>query len=388
MQTQTLGIGKVAALLVIGVMLGAGLVFGAFYAAGSLAPKTMIGTATEIVTSTLTTTINYAQAASWERGADYPLQVASSSGVLGQQCINSTAYVYCIGGKDTSSSPRNEVYSSSFIASSSGNITGWTLDSSAYPRTIYDQSCVASSGYVYCVGGTYDDVGDDTSSSYYAPLGGDGVVGAWSPTESFPIPVNSQSCTAWSGYIYCVGGFGEAQGTNKTSFLSNFVYYAALSSSGIGPWSKSTSYPENVFLPSCIAADGFIFCVGGFNSVGNAVSTDYYSPISSGGVGTWVQTSAYPVAAEGQTCSASSGYIYCVGGSGAGSYLDAFYYAAVSSKGIGGWAQATNYPQSALTDCVASSGYLYCVGGANGSAKYGATYYVSLEPLTSTTTTG
>ena len=47
---------KGAALMVIGVLVGAGLVFGTFYATGSLTPRTTTGTTTQIVTTTDTTT--------------------------------------------------------------------------------------------------------------------------------------------------------------------------------------------------------------------------------------------------------------------------------------------------------------------------------------------
>ena len=146
----------------------------------------------------------------WKTAANYPIQVADTAGVWAQQCVNSTAYVYCIGGQDVAYGPHNAVYTSSAISSSSGNITSWTPDSNLYPQTIYGQSCVTSSGYIYCTGGTYDDLGDDVASSYYAPLNSNGVVGTWSPTTAFPVPVDGQSCAASSGYIYCVGGFDEA----------------------------------------------------------------------------------------------------------------------------------------------------------------------------------
>jgi hypothetical protein len=340
-----------------------------------------------IAASALATLLYPASSSPWKAAADYPLQASDTLGVWAQQCVNSTVYVYCIGGQDVIAGPRNDVYTSSAVSSSSGNITSWTPDTNLYPQTIYGQSCVASSGYVYCVGGTYDDSGDDVNASYYAPLSSNGVVGAWSSTKSLPIAVDSQSCVASSGYIYCVGGIGEALGTNATSYPSNLVYYAPLSSSGIGSWSKSNSYPADIYLPSCSAADGYIYCVGGVNSGGNAISTDYYASLSSVGVGTWTQTTPYQIVASGQACAISSGYIYCVGGAGSSAYLNAVYYAPVSSGGIGAWIKTGNYPQSVTTDCVISSGYMYCVGGLGSSQLYGTAYYIPLVTLLGVTTT-
>lgn len=341
-----------------------------------------------IAISLLTPLLFPASSSPWKTAANYPIQVASTAGVWAQQCVNSTTYVYCIGGQDVAYGPHNAVYTSSAISSSSGNITSWTLDSIVYPQTIYGQACVVYTSYVYCVGGTYNDVGDDVASSYYAPLNSNGVVGTWTATTAYPTPVDGQYCVASSGYIYCVGGFDEIYGTNASSLASNFVYYAPLSASGIGSWSNSTAYPANVYLPSCFAANGYIYCVGGADSSsGNAVSTDYYASLSSSGVGAWVQTTPYPIVASGQACAISSGYIYCVGGAGSSSYLNTVYYATVSSGGIGTWTKAGNYPQSIATDCVISSGYMYCVGGLDSSQLYNVAYYIPLESLMAVTTT-
>lgn len=329
----------------------------------------------------------------WIHATDYPLQVGGLFGVAGQQCINSTGYIYCIGGQDVNGGPRNEVYSSSALSSSSPNITSWSSDSHHYPQIIHGQSCVAYSGYVYCVGGTNDGAGDDVASSYYASLGDNGTVGSWVSTTAYPVPIDTQYCAASSGHIYCVGGNNETDGTNADSTTTNSVWYAPLSSSGIGNWSLSTPYPANLYFPSCFASNGYIYCLGGADGNDNSQSTDYYAALSSTGVGTWTQTTAYPLQASGQACAFSSGYIYCVGGEedpSSNSYTNAVYYAAVSPGGIGTWKQGSNYPLSVGTTCVISSGYLYCVGGFDGSSagENSATYYIPLTSLTGATTSG
>ena len=340
-----------------------------------------------IALSVLATLVAPASSSLWKKAAEYPLQVAGTVGVGGQQCVNSATYVYCIGGADFNGGPRNAVYTSSAISSSSGNITSWTPDSHLYLQNIYGQACVVSSSYVYCVGGVYDDADDDVASSYYAALSSDGVVGKWTNTTAYPVPVDGQYCVASAGYIYCVGGGTEQDGTNGTFVESNSVYYAPLNSTGIGPWSPSTSYPTNIYFPSCFASDGFIYCLGGVDSNGNVVSTDYYTALLSSGVGTWTQTTAYPLKETAQACAISSGYIYCVGGEESSSFTNAVYYAAVSSGGIGAWTKAANYPLSVATTCVISSGSLYCVGGYDSSQAYGATYYIPLNSLLVVTTT-
>jgi N-acetylneuraminic acid mutarotase len=301
----------------------------------------------------------------WLRAAAYPLQLNGEYAVGTQQCVNSTTYITCIGGTDANSAPRNEV----FYAQLTPNITVWNQGSNSYPQNIDSQSCVASSGYVYCVGGQYDDNGDDLASSYFAPLDSNGSIGSWNQTSTYPIPVDTQSCVAWSSSIYCIGGYNETDGNYADSSLSNSVYHASLSSEGIGSWLESTAYPSSVYLPVCVASSGYVYCVGGSDSNGDPVTSVYYTSISSTGVGSWTATTEYPAALSGQSCVITMGYIYCVGGEASGnSYSNAVYYATISNNGIGSWKQAKNYADSAATDCVASSSDLYCVGGLDGSS--------------------
>lgn len=329
----------------------------------------------------------------WDCAAGYPIQVSGTFGVAGQQCVSNAAYIYCIGGQDFNGGPRNEVYSST-VSSSSSNITSWVLESNNYPQYINGQSCVVYSGYAYCVGGIYNDNGDDVASSYYAPLGSGGAVGNWTPTTTFPIPIDSQSCVASFSYIYCVGGVNETDGTNADAAPSNSVWYAQLSSSGIGSWNSSTAYPVNLYFPSCFAANGYIYCLGGADSNDNSQSTAYYATLSSAGVGAWTQTTAYPIQASGQACAISSGYIYCIGGQTTGgtspAYTNAVYYAPISSGGIGTWKQAPNYPLSVETTCVVSSGNIYCIGGFDGSSvgENNTVHYASLASLSGGNTSG
>jgi hypothetical protein len=317
----------------------------------------------------------------WGAGAGYPVQVGGTYAVAGQQCVNDGSYIYCVGGQDANGGARDEVYA----APTTANITVWTPET-PYPQTVNGQSCVAYSGYLYCVGGTYDDSGDDIATSYFAPLASNGTVGSWSATTQFPIPIDSQSCAASSGFVYCVGGNNETDGSNADSTASNSVWYAPLSASGIGSWSQTAAYPDDVYFPSCVAAEGYIYCLGGVDSNFNPVSVSYSASLASTGVGPWTQTTAYPIKESGQACAVSSGYIYCVGGEeGQGSYTGAAYQASLSSGTIGTWSQVAAYPLSSQTDCVISSGNMYCVGGFDGSSvgENDGVYYAPLTKLMS-----
>lgn len=319
----------------------------------------------------------------WDCAAGYPVQVGGTFAIAGQQCVATNSTIYCVGGQDANQGPRSEVYYASTIAPT-GNITGWAQSSESYPQFINGESCVYYSGSIYCVGGSYNDNYDDLASSYYTMVAASGSIGNWVETTAFPIPVDSQSCVASSSYIYCVGGNNETDGSNADSTPTNSVWYAPLSSSGIGNWTLTTAYPANVYFPTCYTSAGVIYCIGGENDNGNSLGTAYYASLSAAGVGAWTSTTSYPVAGTGQACVISSGTILCVGGETAGgsspAYTGAVYYAAITTGGIGSWKQAKSYPVSVGTTCTALSGDIYCIGGFDGSST-GENNYVEYAQL-------
>jgi hypothetical protein len=318
----------------------------------------------------------------WVSTTAFPLQVGGTSGVLGQACVTSSSYVYCVGGENADSMPNDTVYSSPLKTTGLGN---WTLDQYPYPQPIMFESCVAYSGYVYCVGGTGTATGNDTADTYFAPITL-GALGNWTATSPYPVPTDSESCTASSGFVFCVGGENETSGSSATATLSNSAWYASLSASGIGGWTKTTPYPGGVYFPGCSALGGYVYCVGGQNATRDLLTSTYYAPVSEFGLGQWTSSTAYPIAVSDESCATASTYLYCVGGLVAsGSATDSVYYSGLSPSGIGTWQQGGSYPSDAATECVASSSYVYCVGGYDPSsgAPTGSSYYA---PITTNST--
>ena len=307
----------------------------------------------------------------WRCAGGYPVEVAGTYGVAAEQCAANSTYFYCVGGLDANGGPHSDVYYGTLTGS--GNITGWTLNPNSYPITVSGESCVVDAGYMYCVGGAKDAGGDDVASSFYTQLESGGGLGTWFYTTPYPVPVDSQSCVASSSYIYCVGGNNETDGTDGTVAPSSSVWYAQLSPAGIGNWSKTTPYPVNAFLPSCFTADEGIFCLGGVDSSDNPLGNAYYATLSSQGLGEWVPTTSYPLPATGEACAVSDGIVYCIGGATSGgqsaAYTNAVYYAQVSDSGIGTWKEGPDYPLSVGTTCAIASGRLYCVGGYDGTSE-------------------
>src|SRR6266571_1083125 len=135
---------------------------------------------------------------------------------------------------------------------------------------------------------------------------------SWSSTTSYPTGIASQSCATSSGFIYCVGG------TTFPAVITDAVYFAPITSSGVGTWNPTTSYPFSIFEQSCVARASFVYCVGGqANPSGfgpGPTIAVFFAPISSSGVGTWTTTTSYPLPISEQSCVTRAALTYCVGG--------------------------------------------------------------------------
>jgi hypothetical protein len=140
-----------------------------------------------------------------------------------------------------------------------------------------------------------------------------------------------------------------------------------------------------MLFPGCSGLGGYIYCVGGQDSSGNPTPNTYYASVSPEGLGTWTQSTSYPIPVIAQSCSTASTYLYCVGGLvPGGASTSSVYYSGLSPSGIGSWQQGGSYPTGLATTCVASSSYVYCVGGFDPSAgPTGSTYYA---PITTNST--
>jgi hypothetical protein len=316
----------------------------------------------------------------WSGGPAYPLVVGGNTGVVGQFCVNGTATIYCIGGIGYNGTFVDNVYSAPASSTGLGN---WTADT-PYPLSIGGESCITYSSDVYCVGGNTDDAGDSTAASYFATLSGS-EVGSWSATTPYPIAVDSESCVSSSGYIYCVGGQNATDGTNESLGSSNSAWYAPVSASGIGTWKQTSAFPSGVDFTSCAATTTDIFCVGGFDASYNGLNDTYFAPLTVNGIGQWSSTTPYPIAVQGQSCVIDSGDMICVGGiaSASTSPIAAVYVASVSSSGLGPWHHTASYPITEDTICTFAEGNIYCVGGETNSFDYWSdfVYYASVESL-------
>lgn len=286
------------------------------------------------------------QLGSWNRTNSYPLPVVAMG------CVTSEGFAYCVGGGDEAAPRGSGGLNNTYYASLSASGLGPWIRTADYPSSILNPSCTATSGYIYCVSGT---AGQTSSTSlnltgdvFYAPLSPTGI-GRWAKTTPFPNPISPPRCVVDSGFIYCV-----TQNSTGPSLPAGNTYFAHLSSAGVGKWTESTQIPSNPL--GCVASGGYAYCFGGacppFPT--QCTTPSYYAPLSSQGIGRWTQTSSLPTAAQD---------IYAAGDS----YLYFFatpnpLVAHLSSSGIGSWNATTPYPEESPAGCVTSGEYMYCIG--------------------------
>jgi len=298
-------------------------------------------------------------------------------------CATLSANIYCVGGLGGGGSSHNGVYHA--VLGSSG-IGSWS-STTAYPTSIDSASCVNATSGIYCIGG--EDGSTVLSDVYYAPETSSGL-GSWSSEAAYPNSLAAISCVAYSGYVYCVGGF-DNNGDETSS-----TYYASISS-GLTSWTGTTQYPLAVDSASCSVSAGYIYCVAGETENGgnqnSPISDVYYAPLSSSGIGQWSATQSYPTALAALSCASYSGYLYCVGGFDSSQYSSTdTYYGAATSAGVTSWSNATPYPRAIDTStCVAFQGYVYCVAGTSDTqssqAIVGSSYYAPISVVSTTSTT-
>lgn len=292
--------------------------------------------------------------------------------ILGASCVTNLSYMVCVGGQNIYGNDISNVFYAPLTAYTNYSIQSWvpTTDYGAVSGSsgtggegMEWPSCVYSGGYVYCVGG--DNNSGQVSKSFYAPFLSTGGVGAWTETTDYAgtttkngtggTVASQLKCVAYDLYIYCLGD------------LSSKVYYAPLSSSGIGDWTETTDYAAatgttgvtglRVDDPSCVLNGTYVVCVGGdLGQNYTTTSAVFSAPLSTSGVGAWIETTDYGAKSGNSgkgglpiyaTACANGGpmgwWIVCIGGANSSYVLTDYVFSAqISATGmVGPWTNDT-----------------------------------------------
>ena len=262
----------------------------------------------------------------------------------------------------------------------SGETGAWTTESDLLTSKRRRGAAVIANGYAYVLGG---DNGASTSTVYYTKLNTDGSTGAWQSTTSLPAIRSQLSTVVSNGYIYAIGGSTDSIDVQST------VYYAKLNSDGtVGSWQTSSNSITATRYHSSVSSNGYVYVIGGQNSIGSSVATVQYAKLNAdGSTGAWTTTNSLPNTRYLHSSVVANGYVYAIAGYDGSTVQSTVFYAKLNSNGTTGTWQSTNSIVGAryLSGAVVVNGHVYMLGGFNGTSYLNSVTYA---PLNGDGTTG
>jgi len=257
----------------------------------------------------------------------------------------------------------------------SGELQQWQT-TTALPNPRWFSTSAVANGYVYVIGGAQAS-GDPRDTVYYAKINSDGTVGSWvESTNDLPTNLQAHSTVATNGYIYVIGG-------NNGSGATTNVYGAKLNSDGsTSPWYPQPSIGAGSYWHKTVAANGYIYGMGGYSGSGNYDDVVRAKVNSDGTLGTWTSLDDLPTGLQSFGTVVANGYIYVIGGYNGSTFSDEIHYAKINGDGsLGTWNTDTDVLPLGLDSLqsVVMNGYVYVIGGHDGTSVQSNVYYAKLE---------
>ncbi len=246
---------------------------------------------------------------------------------------------------------------------------------------------VVVNGYLYVLGGRYQNNSQASDEVDVAPINADGTLGTFTITqhmlEQRSIDANA---VAWNGRIYMVGGANSLT-TEYAAPASN----GTIPASGVGSWAYTAGNlpygAVGAWYAQVVVYNGYIYVTGGAVSNNNGTTLTLIAKINGDGTITGWTTSSQSFAGNrfAHGSATYNGYLYVLGGcnnsfacnSTFNSVLKDVQYAQINNGGsgvTGAWTSQTNEGnQSQHMGAVAYNGFLYQFGGCTSSAGLGVT---------------
>lgn len=138
---------------------------------------------------------------------------------------------------------------------------------------------------------------------------------------------------------------------------------------------------------AAIAANGYLYHIGGVDGAGTTLDTVQYAKLNADGtVGAWTSTTALPDERKQFQAVVNNGYLYVIGGRNDSSIQSTVYYAKLNTDGtVGSWSSGTALTNGAAArftqGAVAYNGYIYIIGGFDsGVTSQSTVYYIKANP--------
>ena len=155
------------------------------------------------------------------------------------------------------------------------------VQTTSLPDGYFGHSLAYSSGYLYQAGGFSGNNGiQDGINVFYSQVHSNGTIGSWNSTTPLPEVAAYHAGVAANGFVYVIGGvtFDPVNGIT----ISNNVYYAKINSDGsLGAWNVANPLPKNFFLLSASVWNNTIYAAGGYNGGETAFDKRLFRPDTS-----------------------------------------------------------------------------------------------------------
>jgi Kelch motif protein len=160
----------------------------------------------------------------------------------------------------------------------------------------YHVALAASKGFVFAIGGLFQDAGPPVSQMVEASIeraSFDGTtLGAWQDIDPLPAPRTHHALVAYDGALYVIGG-GSGQPAS-TDVLRSVV----ADDGTLGPWTPAGTLPEGRATSSAFVFVDHLYVVAGMTLLtGDEKATVLRAPIAEdGSVGAFEEVAALPLA--------------------------------------------------------------------------------------------
>ena len=240
-----------------------------------------------------------------------------------------------------------------------------TSDLPALPNDDNQISAAAYNGYIYGIGG------GAVNTVYFAPINATGSLGAWATTTPFPTTICGHGSVAANGYLFVIGGETNNCGGASTSTVRRALINATGS---IGAWATTSPMLAARTVHGVALYNDYVYAAGGNNT-----SVEFAQISPTGTLSNWTSTTALPDSGSGVFgffgFTLGNGYAFVVGGTDtldSSGRTSTTLYAPVSATGsIGAWQRGPNLPVAAYGNkLLYDGGVLHNIEGSTTTVRF------------------
>ena len=196
------------------------------------------------------------------------------------------------------------------------------LQTTPLPDGYISHTLSYASGYLYNIGGSSDTEGDpDGTNVFYAQVHSDGTIGAWTNATPLPVAVLNHAGVAANGFMFVLGGYHYTDANGDVP--SDVVYYSKVNTNGtLGSWQTANPLPNTLSYLSASVWNNTIYVIGGIDVNSQPQNSVYSAQIQTdGSLSPWVAQPPLPVPNDTHYgsgifahASVANGFLYMLGG--------------------------------------------------------------------------